>query len=1108
MWPFVDPGTPAANVALTQAPATAAGPSASSLLVAAVASPATSESSAGLASSIVVTGVTGTGLPDLGAASSLSGPQSTNTGPAVSDPLVDPLLASDPFGHEVSAKPPAAGAELSPANPPSAVSADSGAISAGSSASTAALVSGNGGEAGSAGDLGAAVSVAPAGGQDGSGSPVQRNSRNHGGEPLHNVATVSNLVPDPGCACSGSELIQAAPGSVPDIPSTFSEAGVRYYDGTVRVKMSQLASSGFSLPWGQSPSFTNLLNFPIKNFNGNGIVDLQLPYVVQGTPGSNNQIIAISSGATARYFNYVSGAYQPSFFDTDQLSYDSANNQFIVTTTTGDRLSFYDFTVTPTIKRGQFKQVIDEYGNYSTNSYDTTPTDANYGKITDVQLFSQAGSQIDDYAYTYLASPDPNAGMLATVTLQRAGTPIRQVVYAYYVNTDNNGNLADLKTAIVKDGSGNVLDTEYMRYWKTTGGSGYADGLKAYFDPASYARLVAAEGTSLDSLADSVVDPYAYRYFEYDPSSQYVTKAVVQGAGSSTSTTPGQGTYGYSFTYSSFSTDYNNWDTKVVETLPDNSPGNLLSQKITYTNGYGEVMLQVVQYQPNGQGLQQWETFYHYDSAGRVDRTVHQSAITTGSVGVYQGYNDTFADLMDQNTVGDYYWLSTSAGLVDITDYDTSVSPHYVSAHKVHQGWIYPAETNAITLDAIQYTSHQADASYGGGTVYPVSSRTVYRNTDGTGGEQTSYAYTWYNLSNKATNRMQSETVTLPQVSTGQNGPGTNATQVSNFDTFGRTTSFTDADGYVKNTTFDSATGATTQEAVDVNGLNLVTSWVVDSLGRATKETDPSDANTAANVTYTVYNDVNHEVLTYPGWQTSTNTPTGPTQVWREDRSSSPSYTETFTMTATPAVSGGKPTGGETVGYIQSMVRTFTSDGGQVTETDTYNGLGGTSYSTASAIPGASYDAVLYDYDTRGHQNRVKSPVAGQSSTNTIHRTVYDGLGRPVSAWVGTNDTPASGTWSPSNNTSPSNMVQTSGNVYDGGGAGDSTLTQVTQYPNDGSANRVNQFYFDWRDRKWAEKDGVMPTLGQENDSAHRPIFYTQLDNLGQVSPFQKCLPF
>src|SRR5205085_8028180 len=127
------------------------------------------------------------------------------------------------------------------------------------------------------------------------------------------------------------------------------------------------------------------------------------------------------------------------------------------------------------------------------------------------------------------------------------------------------------------------------------------------------------------------------------------------------------------------------------------------------------------------------------------------------------------------------------------------------------------------------------------------------------------------------------------------------------------------------------------------------------------------------------------------------------------------------------------------------------------TETDAYFNLAGIAYSSDTYLgtAGTNYYATQYAYDTaRGWLTRVLAP------TGTINRTVYDALGRVVSTWIGTNDTPASGSWSPTNNTAPSNMVQVTGNVYDGGSAGgDSTLTQFTQYPGGTAAARVTQNY-------------------------------------------------
>jgi RHS repeat-associated protein len=101
----------------------------------------------------------------------------------------------------------------------------------------------------------------------------------------------------------------------------------------------------------------------------------------------------------------------------------------------------------------------------------------------------------------------------------------------------------------------------------------------------------------------------------------------------------------------------------------------------------------------------------------------------------------------------------------------------------------------------------------------------------------------------------------------------------------------------------------------------------------------------------------------------------------------------------------------------------------------------------------------------------------------------------------GTNDTPASGQWSPTNNTSPSNMVQITGDVYDGGGVGDGNLTQETDYPGGSAANRVTNYYFDWRDRQVASKQGVQTT---EDTTTHRPIIFNTFDNLEEITQVQQ----
>src|SRR5262249_2946796 len=268
----------------------------------------------------------------------------------------------------------------------------------------------------------------------------------------------------------------------------------------------------------------------------------------------------------------------------------------------------------------------------------------------------------------------------------------------------------------------------------------------------------------------------------------------------------------------------------------------------------------------------------------------------------------------------------------------------------------------------------------------------------------------------------QSVTVTMPTISTSQNGPGTADVVTTVNDSYGRPIWQKDADGFLSYTAYDQATGAVTKAIVDVDtsrtsdfsnlptgwstpsggGLHLLTLRQVDSLGRTTKLTEPN-----GNVTCTVYNDTNYEVRTYPGWNSATHRPTGPIQASRQDRPGS--YYETLTMAATPTVDGnGLPTGQESIASLQTLSRSYTTSAGQVVNVDAYFNLAGLTYSTSTSLgtENTNFYRTRIAYDSRGRENRVQLP------TGTIERTVYDGLNREVSSWVGTNDTPASGYWS------------------------------------------------------------------------------------------------
>ncbi|MGH7222008.1 MAG: hypothetical protein ACRELF_02140, partial [Gemmataceae bacterium] len=149
-------------------------------------------------------------------------------------------------------------------------------------------------------------------------------------------------------------------------------------------------------------------------------------------------------------------------------------------------------------------------------------------------------------------------------------------------------------------------------------------------------------------------------------------------------------------------------------------------------------------------------------------------------------------------------------------------------------------------------------------------------------------------------------------------------------------------------------------------------------------------------------------------------------------------------------------------------------------------------YSTGTmGTVNVNYYQTNYGYDSNGNLVRTQTP------NGTIYRTVYNSLGEEVSDWVGTNDTPTSGEWSPTNNNGTSNMVQVSSYQYDI----DGNQTQETDYPGLGATPEVTDYWYDWRDRLVAQKSGVEEN---EDDGVNRPITVTTYDNLNEATETQQ----
>jgi YD repeat-containing protein len=881
----------------------------------------------------------------------------------------------------------------------------------------------------------------------------------------------------------GTSPISEPAGSGAAARGGVSVSGVSYGSGSITVNRTDLSSGGFGQSLGQTWSWSNLSGYS-DGTSGTGATQSQTPHVVQ--VNGNDTVAVVASSGTAYLFDLFGGAYNERYGGAENLVHDTTDGWFVLTDGTGQTFTFYDFSGgTPTGRGGKFISMTDANGDV------TSVTSWSSGLPTEIQQTTGSGfSQLtNSFVYTYVSS-GVNAGLLATVTQRtKIGTgswsTVRSVAYTNYDGTTGPGLANELKTAVVEDASGNPIGTNYYRYY--TSGTGTSGQLKYSFGAEAYARLTAALGTGVDSLTDAQVDDYADQYLQYDSSGR-VTSVTNAGAGDSTGT--GQGTFTYSYTTNSSPSellDPNVWQTKTVETQPDGTTNTV------YTNASGQVMLTVY----TDASSNKWITYNRYDSVGRLILTANPSAVS--------GYNDSYGDLMNYVS-GNAQYLSDSSGLITEYTYGSSTTATSSTAGDV-LGYVKEIDIThgetgtAVPQEVLSYLSNTA----GGATVYQVASSTVYRNDNGTGGETTSAAYTYYS----GTNQIESVTTTLPTITTAQNGSNSANTTTTVYDTFGRPVWTKDAGGFSNYTQYDTLTGAVVKQITDVDtsltsefsnkptgwttptggGANLITTYQVDALGRVTMETSPN-----GNVTYTVYDDADHEVRTYAGWNSTTNMPTGPTTVTREDMANG--YTETLTMSAAPTVSSGVPTGTESIADVRSLSRSYVNDAGQVIYTDDYFNLGGLSYSTSTSLgtEGVNFYRTRYQYDVDGNLSRTVDPQG------TITRTVYDGLDRAVSEWVGTDDTPTTGVWSPTNLTG-TNMVEVQSNQYDNGGVGDGNLTQQISYPGGSATPRETDYWYDWRDRQVAEKDGVETT---ESTSVNRPLIVTTYDNLGEATETQQ----
>ncbi|MEA2736293.1 MAG: hypothetical protein QOE14_2744 [Humisphaera sp.] len=744
---------------------------------------------------------------------------------------------------------------------------------------------------------------------------------------------------------------------------------------------------------------------------------------------------------------------------------------------------------------GQFVQHTDARGLVTTVAAQTL------GRIDELQRSvptSGSTTVVQSLKYTYFtagAAVDKLMDVIYRTAPTTSGpwTNRKRVTFSYYSATDTHGSQNDLKNAVQQrpaatGSTWNDVAIRYYRYYKPGDAAGFAHGLKISIGPEGYRRLFNA-GINPDTASDTVLRDYADHYFEYDPSTQAVTKEVAAVCASC----PGGGTTSDDFVYTRNPRNppdgYNIWSVRAQQTLPDSST------IVVYSNYAGQPMLRVHRAPPGDASARKWINFYRYNAESRLIWAAEPSAVT--------GYDDAFDDLLNFNTAtSKYQYLRDADGLIGVTDYYVSTNPAtgaaagYVAAEKLRRGQL----GSDVLLRSYTYTSHTDAAS--GQTivlpkeqiVHPDAANPAIRIT-------TSFTYdAWY-----AGNRIQRRTTTLPVVPASQNGAGVANTIVQEFSDDQLLVQRTDPRGVVTRYTYDALLAAITQEIrdyqasppSDATNVNLVTDYTYDADGQLAQTLGPPHSavvgGSATSVRAATWNVTVPAIRPFSGeWgldeqRTGRGYATG----------TAPSYAYTLInpvaierggkdgrvydrITSRRTTGSGALAAGDT--FAQTDWQSWSSDQydarGQLRSTRVYHSIP----ASGIGVPGTSYGQTDFAYDVLERQTRVVSPGG------TITRVVWETPQREAATWIGTDDTGATDANPGGAGTAPNNMVKVRAQVYDNGAdGGDGNLTQVTDYAA-ATDTRVTTYGYDWRGRRLSEDGEVDLYLQHTYDNLDRVI--------------------
>lgn len=850
-----------------------------------------------------------------------------------------------------------------------------------------------------------------------------------------------------------------------------SDNPVRYYSGELVLRESDLSTGGFGFGWGHTRSYSNQMSRDHDYGNGFNWLVREWGYLTNPN-GDGSFVVAVLGTGKSYRFDKTGDSYTARYGSRAQLEASESEGVLRLILPGGVVWEFHDFTQVANVG-GTLSQVVARSGLTTSLSYSP-------GSRRPSEAVRTAEGVTESFYYVY----DGN-DRLQSVTLRRqtAGSgwnSVRRCVYSYYAAAASHGNEGDLQSATEQVPSGSSgwsdIGTHYYRYWKDdAGGVGFRHGLKYALRPEAYRRLTADVGAADPLTAtDAQVTQYADYYFEYD-SDRRVTREKAK-AGSI------ERSFAYTANPATPAEGYNNWQTKTVETLPSGH------QNIVYTNHIGQPLAKEFK-----AGSNSWTEFWEYDNdSARKILHAHPSAVAS--------YSDSGASISA---------TLNATGLVEIYRRYANTTATAIVAGGIENEVEHEIVRKGNTSNEVKLKTKKYFRKTEGRLIrHHVAEETVYRKDDGTEPVTTSYEYTWH----PGTLQVKQKTTILPKVSAAQNGESVHHFQYDVYDLDGRLVWNQGPRGFLRYLEYDNPTGGLVKQIEDVDtsrtditglpsawatpsggGLHLVSDYELDNRGRTVQELGPEHeidlsgiAKNIRQARWTVYDDENHETRSARGYQTTTDsafTLINPVSISKRDDNDRVVETVEAKKGSAAMVSGGLSSSDT---FAQSSYTRWTTqtynDAGRMTRSRVYHSIP----SSGEGSPTTNYDQTTYGYDDEGLQDRVATPGG------TITRTVYDARDRVESVWLGTDDMPSSGVWSPSN-TAGTNLVVVASYEYDDGGLGDGNRTKETRPVDADSANdRITKMEYDWRDRLTASV--AVETASREFRTEY------ELDNLGRAA--------